>query len=197
MARISAKSAAAQWGLVQIRGRAVKYRVLCRVRRSGSVVLRAEPRTGRTHQIRVHAASAGLPLYGDTLYGGPDRAGGRTVPRVMLHAASLALPHPSGGRLLTILAPVPGDPGPATQSFGLSQGACQTYPALRIFLPGICLCLAGSLVSCRFRSPRCAGVPVSGGGACRVAVAESNACRWVSATEKVPGPVKPINRINH
>jgi len=70
------------------------------------------PRTGRTHQLRVHAAHAGSPLAGDTAYGGIKRltlANGRilTASRVMLHCAALSMPHPAGGgRVLTLeLAP--------------------------------------------------------------------------------------------
>jgi 23S rRNA (cytosine1962-C5)-methyltransferase len=51
--------------------------------------LRAEPQTGRTHQIRVHAADEGIPILGDTLYGGT------AAERVFLHAASIAFQHPS------------------------------------------------------------------------------------------------------
>jgi 23S rRNA pseudouridine1911/1915/1917 synthase len=62
----------------------------------------ARPRTGRTHQIRVHAAHQGFPLLGDRRYGGPAfcvrRDGSRVVfPRVALHAASLVFTHPDGG----------------------------------------------------------------------------------------------------
>jgi 23S rRNA (cytosine1962-C5)-methyltransferase len=55
-------------------------------------VVEAEPLTGRTHQIRVHAAGQGFPILGDTLYGGTP------APRVCLHAAELALQHPATGR---------------------------------------------------------------------------------------------------
>ena len=48
------------------------------------------PRTGRTHQIRVHAASNGHPVLGDDKYGGRD--GAAKAPRLMLHAASLRFP---------------------------------------------------------------------------------------------------------
>lgn len=51
----------------------------------------ARPRTGRTHQIRVHAAALGMPIRGDALYGGSD------APRLFLHAESLAFAHPSDG----------------------------------------------------------------------------------------------------
>ena len=50
---------------------------------SGCRMVEAEPLTGRTHQIRVHAAEKGFPILGDTLYGGTP------APRVYLHAAEL------------------------------------------------------------------------------------------------------------
>lgn len=78
------------------------------------VLLQLWPRTGRTHQLRVHAAHAGSPLAGDTAYGGIKRLtlpNGRilTASRVMLHCAVLSMPHPAGnGRILTLeLAPEP------------------------------------------------------------------------------------------
>jgi 23S rRNA (cytosine1962-C5)-methyltransferase len=61
--------------------------------------LLAVPLTGRTHQIRVHAAEQGLPILGDTLYGGqPWR-------RLCLHAAELQCAHPVSGKTLTFAAP--------------------------------------------------------------------------------------------
>ena len=65
------------------------------------VVVRLE--TGRTHQIRVHMASIGHPLVGDWLYGE------RNAVRPMLHAAELAMPHPTTGESLTVAAPLPAD----------------------------------------------------------------------------------------
>ncbi|HXP59624.1 MAG TPA: pseudouridine synthase [Dongiaceae bacterium] len=59
----------------------------------------AEPLTGRTHQIRVHAAERGFPILGDTLYGGTP------APRVCLHAAELAFEHPATGRSVVFRAP--------------------------------------------------------------------------------------------
>jgi len=59
----------------------------------------AEPLTGRTHQIRVHAAAKGFPIMGDSLYGG------RSFQRVCLHARSLAFNHPDSGECVRFETP--------------------------------------------------------------------------------------------
>ena len=59
----------------------------------------AEPRTGRTHQIRVHLASLGAPVRGDRLYGGEE------APEMELHAWKLALRHPGTGDEVLFVAP--------------------------------------------------------------------------------------------
>jgi len=74
-----------------------RFRVLAR--EAGLTLLEAEPVTGRTHQIRVHAAEHGFPILGDTLYGGTEWR------RVCLHAASLTLRHPASGEPVTFDAP--------------------------------------------------------------------------------------------
>jgi tRNA pseudouridine32 synthase / 23S rRNA pseudouridine746 synthase len=51
-----------------------------------------EPVTGRTHQLRLHMAAIGHAILGDALYGNADSA-----PRLLLHAATLGLPHPASG----------------------------------------------------------------------------------------------------
>ena len=108
------------------------YRVLRRIEspfgRFTLVSVRIE--TGRTHQIRVHMASLGHPVVGDTLYGAPGQihlapATGRAhtprrkiaepgtaqpvlqLERNFLHAAELALAHPITGRPLSFQAPLP------------------------------------------------------------------------------------------
>ena len=73
--------------------------------------LEARPRTGRTHQIRVHAAAIGHPLLGDRRYGGPvfvTKPDGTRLgfPRVSLHAWRLRCAHPAGGEL-SVEAPWP------------------------------------------------------------------------------------------
>ncbi|MEY2428622.1 MAG: rRNA (cytosine1962-C5)-methyltransferase [Verrucomicrobiota bacterium] len=65
----------------------------------GYSVIEAEPVTGRTHQIRIHASEKGFPILGDTLYGGSP------AERVYLHAAELTLRHPASGKEVTFAAP--------------------------------------------------------------------------------------------
>jgi RluA family pseudouridine synthase len=69
--------------------------------------VRAWPKTGRTHQVRVHLASAGAAILGDAVYA--PREDARRAPRVMLHAAVLELPHPVTGKALRIASPWPAD----------------------------------------------------------------------------------------
>lgn len=65
----------------------------------GRTTVEAMPVTGRTHQIRVHAAESGFPILGDELYGGTPAT------RVHLHAAELTLRHPATGGQVTFAAP--------------------------------------------------------------------------------------------
>jgi 23S rRNA pseudouridine955/2504/2580 synthase len=60
----------------------------------------ARPVTGRTHQIRVHLASLGHPIVGDFKYGGTDAKGkGAIADKLHLHARSIDIARPDGGRL--------------------------------------------------------------------------------------------------
>jgi 23S rRNA-/tRNA-specific pseudouridylate synthase len=73
-----------------------------------------EPETGRTHQLRVHAAHAGVPLLGDRHYGGLSRAvleDGRVVSlrRTLLHCARVRVPDPHGRAALCFEAQPPLD----------------------------------------------------------------------------------------
>lgn len=72
-----------------------EYRVILRVGGLASQVILC-PRTGRTHQLRVHLAFLGCPILGDTTYGGSQvcRVGDTDIPRVMLHAQTLGFRHP-------------------------------------------------------------------------------------------------------
>jgi len=69
-------------------------------------LLAIKPVTGRTHQIRVHLASAGHPVVGDSHYGRKEKAG---CPRLFLHAHQLGLSHPRDGRRLEFTSPLPDD----------------------------------------------------------------------------------------
>lgn len=86
------------------------------------VVLRLTPKTGRTHQIRVHLASIGAPVLCDKLYGGRDHISrGELWPegpgdpaevvlaRQALHARRLCIDQPTTGERLQIEAPIPAD----------------------------------------------------------------------------------------
>lgn len=81
--------------------------------RGGVALVVARPRTGRTHQIRVHLAGLGYPLLGDTLYGGmavlPLGTGSIPLPRHLLHALSLGMVYPPSGLRQTLTAPLPAD----------------------------------------------------------------------------------------
>ena len=69
-----------------------------------STLVKARPRTGRRHQIRVHFYSIGHPIIGDSRYG--DQALQRGFPRLMLHAHSLSFTD-RGGRRVTVESPLP------------------------------------------------------------------------------------------
>lgn len=81
----------------------------------GLVAAWLTPETGRTHQLRIHAAMAGLPIVGDRRHGG---AVGGWLPRLALHAAELRLDHPVTGEALAFRAPLPADLRAAWQAAG-------------------------------------------------------------------------------
>jgi 23S rRNA (cytosine1962-C5)-methyltransferase len=104
------------------------------VKNCGLKMVRAEPLTGRTHQIRVHAAESGFPILGDTLYGGTASA------RVYLHATEIAFAHPATNAPVQFSAPVSFDTAPRlalrtaviepedTNTFRLIHGASDGWP---------------------------------------------------------------------
>jgi 23S rRNA (cytosine1962-C5)-methyltransferase len=104
------------------------------VKSAGLKMVCAEPLTGRTHQIRVHAAEQGFPILGDVLYGGTASS------RVYLHATEIAFTHPGTNAPMQLSAPVSFDVEPrlalrraviepdATNAFRLIHGASDNWP---------------------------------------------------------------------
>lgn len=103
------------------------YRVLWE--RPGCTALCFTPHTGRTHQLRVHTAHAGSPIYGDRAYGGALRLvlpDGSVVAarRTLLHCARVVIPALEGTEPLVFEADVPED----MQSFARAAGAALELP---------------------------------------------------------------------
>jgi len=70
-----------------------------------TAMLCMEPRTGRTHQLRIHASATGMPIHGDSFYAPDDVAS--MAPRLLLHAERLCLVHPFSGRPMQFRAECP------------------------------------------------------------------------------------------
>jgi 23S rRNA pseudouridine1911/1915/1917 synthase len=88
-----------------LRDAVTQYRVLARG--GGATHLELRPKTGRTHQIRVHMKAIGHPVVCDALYA-PQMPPLLGFERLALHAHSLSFIHPDG-REITIEAPLPQD----------------------------------------------------------------------------------------
>jgi 23S rRNA (cytosine1962-C5)-methyltransferase len=113
--------------------------------RSEVTRVQAEPLTGRTHQIRVHAAERGFPILGDTLYGGTPAA------RVYLHALELRFEHPARADEVVFRAPPDFGRDPRwelrrglldfadTNAFRLIHGASDGWPGWFVDRFGDCL----------------------------------------------------------
>lgn len=102
-----------------------RYKVLQRLDRVGPTgmsftLVELYPKTGRTHQLRVHMSCLRHPIVGDRMYGGgplyqsqldghADRAEGPLIVRQALHAHSIAFAHPRTREAMKLEAPLPGD----------------------------------------------------------------------------------------
>ena len=111
MGRISPKGQRAKWGRVDEKKGGLSaitdFEILQEISSDKLKVLptncnfllvKCAPRTGRTHQIRVHLSSLGLPILGDNLYGGEN------YERIMLQSQSLTFSHPISGEIMTVCA---------------------------------------------------------------------------------------------
>lgn len=84
------KPAQTEWKLIKDEGETARVRL--------------HPKTGRSHQLRIHMLSLGHPILGDPFYAsGPAR----DFPRLMLHSEELRFKHPQGGRSMRIRATAP------------------------------------------------------------------------------------------
>ena len=90
-----------------------RFKVLREMR--GRSLLELQLETGRTHQIRVHLASVGHPVVGDSVYG---RAQLPLPPRQFLHATHLEFVHPTTGEWMTFDAPLPNDLAEFLEQYG-------------------------------------------------------------------------------
>lgn len=87
---LEGRAAVTEWRTLRIEGQTTRVQLM--------------PKTGRSHQLRVHMREMGHPILGDAFYA--DGAA-RSFPRLMLHSESLRLRHPDGGKGMTFKAPVP------------------------------------------------------------------------------------------
>ena len=91
-------------------GRRAETAFAVRERLTAATLLEASPRTGRTHQIRVHLAAVGHPILGDRAYGGAGQDARRLgLARPFLHAARLSMVHPITGVRLQVEEELPSD----------------------------------------------------------------------------------------
>lgn len=95
-------------------------------------LVRAEPETGRSHQIRRHLKHISCPILGDTRYGkGEHNRACRErfgLHRLALHAAALAFLHPVTGERIAVTAPIPDDLAAPLAAMGLLDAARLSLP---------------------------------------------------------------------
>ena len=121
-----------------------RYRVLARLTECGAItsgftLVELYPKTGRTHQLRVHMSYISHPIVGDKVYGGgpiyesqieghPDIARGPIITRQALHARSIEIQHPRTLEQLYVEAPLPADLLAALKALGGPDAVPDTPP---------------------------------------------------------------------
>lgn len=107
--RIGAKRALTQYRTVASAGRRISWMAM-------------RPVTGRTHQLRAHAAYMNFPIVGDGKYGGSEVRLGQEFPKgMMLHARFLEIPHPEKKGTISVRAPLPPHMEEAFASLGFEE----------------------------------------------------------------------------
>ena len=101
--KVSSKPKRAKYGAVQSDGELAETSFRLIGKYPPGNWIEAVPKTGRTHQIRVHLAGCGLPIQGDDLYGAENSG------RLMLHAGELRFRHPISGLETSVKSPMPDD----------------------------------------------------------------------------------------
>jgi len=118
-----------------VTGRAAATEVEVRARFDRATLLEVRPRTGRTHQIRVHLSSIGHPVLGDRTYGGTGEDARRLgLDRPFLHSWRIAFDHPVTGRLVRLEDPLPPELEDAIRRLGpeaMPGGEGRSRPARR------------------------------------------------------------------
>jgi 23S rRNA pseudouridine1911/1915/1917 synthase len=100
-------------------GRSAETAFEVRERFARSTLLEAAPRTGRTHQIRVHLSAIGHPILGDRTYGGGGAEAARLgLGRPFLHSWRIAFVHPITGERIDVEAELPPD---LTEALGRAE----------------------------------------------------------------------------
>jgi len=92
--------------VVHKRGKNAETKLKVLKRGQDAALIEAHPKTGRTHQIRVHLSALNFPILGDTLYGASET---ELIERPALHACSLTFHHPITGKGLTFSSNPPND----------------------------------------------------------------------------------------
>lgn len=90
--------------------------------------LALRPRTGRTHQLRVHCAAMGTPIVGDGKYGGKAAQIDGVAPKMHLFCRSMSFAHPKTGKRMTLTAPLTGHMHDTWKFFGFDANAKCEWP---------------------------------------------------------------------
>jgi 23S rRNA pseudouridine955/2504/2580 synthase len=93
--------------------------------------LAMKPLTGRTHQLRVHAAAMETPIVGDFKYGGPAARVEGVDEKLHLFCRSMRFPHPATGRMITVTAPLEGHMRNTWKFFSFDAEAKVVWPDIK------------------------------------------------------------------